>query len=232
MVRVRLMKVSRLSNDRRIREQVRLVICAVNKAERRIKNKTNLFNIKSHAIMSEEIKTNVEVPEVKEPETLEGWLKGRLDGMAAEDPVFAEKMANPKKSLGDCIKFIQGEVFHKYVEGKKHGSAAVGMPSRDEVFGLAVHYYDEDDLTIRALPAGTQVRAQAPAPTKEELEKLKKQAEENALRQFEKEAREKREAREKARRKAEAERKKEEREKKEAAAKAAGEMSLFDLYSL
>ena len=39
LVRERLKKVSRLSNDRRIREQVRMALCTVNKAERRIKNK-------------------------------------------------------------------------------------------------------------------------------------------------------------------------------------------------
>ncbi len=168
----------------------------------------------------------------QEPESFDAWLRQRLDGMAEEDPSFAEKLKAEGKSLDGCIEYIQGEVYHKYVEGKKHGRSAVGMPSRDEVFGWAVHYYDEEKVEIRKLPAGTAVSAEAPKLSKAELEKLKKQAEENALKRYEEEERKKIEEREKARKKAEAEKKKAEREKKEEAAKKAGEMSLFDLFGL
>ena len=180
--------------------------------------------------MSEEI--NKKEAPAKEPETIEGWLRGRLDEMANTDPVFAEKLDAPNKSVEECLKYIQGEVYHKYIQGKQHGSSAVGMPSREEVFGWAVHYYDEEKVEIRKLPAGTAVSAEAPKLSKAELEKLKKQAEENALKRYEEEERKKIQEREKARKKAEAEKKKAEREKKEAERKAAGEMSLFDLMSL
>ncbi|MBQ3812868.1 MAG: hypothetical protein II841_04810 [Bacteroidales bacterium] len=233
-IRERLKKIQQAHpGDLRLGEHCRQISQTLGKGQRKVARaeKKAQQQTKSHAtIMSEEIKTT-EVP-AQEPETFEGWLDAKLKGMADEDPVFAEKLANPDKSREECIRFIQGEVYEKYVKGKKHGDVAVGMPSRDYLFGLAVHYYDEEVLTIRKLPGNVRAAAGAPAPTKEELAKLKAEAEARALKQFEVEAREKLEAKEKARKKAEAEKKKAEREKKEAERKAAGEMSLFDLFGL
>lgn len=176
--------------------------------------------------MSEEIKTEAQA---QAPETFEGWLKGRLDGMAIEDPVFAEKLANPKKSLKECIAFIQGEVFDRYMKGHR-GQVCCATPSREEVFGIAVHYYDEEDAKPKALPNGVATSVKSPkAPSKEEQEKMRAEAMARMEKQFEEEARKKIEEREKARKKAEAERKKAEREKREEERKAAGEFSLFDL---
>lgn len=229
-LRERVKRIQALSKgDLRIFEHCRQISQTLNKGQRKVlRIEKKVTQSKPHAIMSEEIKTEVQA---KEPETLQGWLDAKLKGMAGEDPVFAEKLANPKKSLQECIKFIQGEVFEKYVKGAK-GESVCAMPSRDEIFGLAVHYYDEEVLTIRKLPQGVQTSIKAPAPSKDELEKLKKQAEESALKKFEAEAREKLEEREKARKKAMAEKKKADAEKRKAEQEARGEMSLFDLFSL
>lgn len=182
--------------------------------------------------MSEEIKTEVQA---QEPETFEGWLQGRLDKMAVEDPAFAEKLANPKKSLRECVEYITGEVFERYMKAKSRKErVAVAKPSREECFGLAVHYYDEEDVKVRPLPngVGSNMSSMPKPPSKEEQEKMRAEAMAKMEKQFEEEARKKIEEREKARKAAEAEKKKAEREKREAEKKAAGEFSLFDLMSL
>lgn len=62
-------------------------------------------------------------------------IKSYLDRRASEDKMFAESYANPKKSIGECCDFIVSEV-------RKQNRTAM---TDDEVYGLAVHYYDEAD---------------------------------------------------------------------------------------
>ena len=62
-------------------------------------------------------------------------IKSCLDRRASEDKMFAESYANPKKSIAECCDFIVSEV--------KRQSRTV--MTDDEVYGLAVHYYDEAD---------------------------------------------------------------------------------------
>lgn len=77
------------------------------------------------------------------------YIKQQLDARAAEDPQFALKYANEKKSLDECVRFIIGEILHKYVKSRK--GVQVAMPERAECVGLAVHYYDEDNIKLRPL---------------------------------------------------------------------------------
>ena len=72
----------------------------------------------------------------KELNPFEQTIKTYLDRRAAEDPQFAERYANTAKSIPQCCNFIIGEV------RKAHRTAFAD----DEVYGLAVHYYDEADL--------------------------------------------------------------------------------------
>lgn len=85
-------------------------------------------------------------------------IKAELDRRAAEDPQFALKYndTSRKKSIDECVKFIYGEILNKYV--KERRNVQVAAPTRDEVFGLAVHYYDEDNIKVRPL-SGVAVRA-------------------------------------------------------------------------
>ncbi len=63
--------------------------------------------------------------------------------VAAElDHSLKEKLGNEKKSLTRCVAFICDEVRKKASSGK---CCAMG---KVEVFNLASHYYDEDDLAI------------------------------------------------------------------------------------
>lgn len=68
----------------------------------------------------------------------ENAIKKYLDEYASNDSVFAVKYENPKKSISECCSFIASEV-------RKMG--VCGLDDA-EVYGLAVHYYDEEDITV------------------------------------------------------------------------------------
>lgn len=96
-------------------------------------------------------------------------IKAYLDKRAKEDSLFAASYAKPNKSIDECFDYIIGEV-------RKKG--AMVYMSDEEVFGMAVHYYDEDDIKVSKLPKGESVNAtthQAVGLT-EEMQKIKKQA--------------------------------------------------------
>lgn len=69
-------------------------------------------------------------------------IKAHLDKMAAQDEVFAAKYAakcaSEEDSIASCCKYITNEVQSKY----KVGNSAVLTDA--EVFGIAMHYYDEN----------------------------------------------------------------------------------------
>lgn len=94
-------------------------------------------------------------------------IKQYLDNRAATDELFAAKYANPKKSIDECCRYITGEAYAK----AKNGCAVI---SDEEVYGMAVHYYDEENIEIRKQPAGTKV------PSKTTKVKLTKAEEEEA----------------------------------------------------
>ena len=61
-----------------------------------------------------------------------------LDLRAATDPLFAPNLAKPHKNIEDCITYILKQV---------QQSACNGFED-DEIYSMAVHYYDEDDLEV------------------------------------------------------------------------------------
>ena len=69
-------------------------------------------------------------------------IKAHLDKMAAQDEAFAAKYAAKcqaeQDSIANCCKYITNEVQSKY----KTGNSAVLTDA--EVFGMAMHYYDEN----------------------------------------------------------------------------------------
>lgn len=98
-------------------------------------------------------------------------IKNYLDNRAMTDELFAAKYANPKKSIDECCKYITGEAYAK----AKNGCAVI---SDEEVYGMAVHYYDEDDINIRKAPNARTAKTNAePELTKEQQEALRLQAE-------------------------------------------------------
>lgn len=74
-------------------------------------------------------------------QAIEAHLKGRAD--------MAEKLKNPGKSIDGCCDYIF-DVMRKRAEKERNGKSAVGMYAEpDEIFGLAVHYYDESDDALK-----------------------------------------------------------------------------------
>lgn len=72
------------------------------------------------------------------------YLKQR----AEEDTLFAPKFANPNKSIDECCRYILGEA-------RKRGTSVV--MSDAEVFGMAVHYYDEENIKIEKVSSGCSI---------------------------------------------------------------------------
>lgn len=103
------------------------------------------------------------------PNDFKQIIKAYLDERAEADELFAKAYAKENKSLDECCSYIMGEA-------KKRGTA-VAMKD-DEVFGLAVHYYDEDNLKVSKLPANTRVTTGTSSVklTKEDKEKARKAA--------------------------------------------------------
>lgn len=66
-------------------------------------------------------------------------IQSYLEERAKNDPLFACVYAKPNKNIDECFDYIISEA-------KKRGNAV--CMSDDEVFGLAVHYYDEDDIKV------------------------------------------------------------------------------------
>jgi len=66
-------------------------------------------------------------------------IQSYLEERAKNDPLFASVYAKPNKNINECLDYILSEA-------KKRGNAV--CMSDDEVFGLAVHYYDEDDIKV------------------------------------------------------------------------------------
>ncbi|MDE6436630.1 MAG: PcfK-like family protein [Muribaculaceae bacterium] len=104
-------------------------------------------------------------------------IKDYLDKRAASDPQFAKAYAKPAKNIDECFKYI-------LCEASKRG-ATVCM-TNDEVFGLAVHYYDEDGLKVGTPPRLAHARAtkEATAPSVELTAREKAKARAEAIEEF------------------------------------------------
>ena len=90
-----------------------------------------------------------------------------LNQRATEDPLFAPKFANPKKSVDECCRYILGEA-------RKRGTT-VAM-SDAEVFGMAVHYYDEEDIKVEKESSGCSVSSSYKVELTEEEKKSAREA--------------------------------------------------------
>ncbi|MDL2241628.1 PcfK-like family protein [Bacteroidales bacterium OttesenSCG-928-L03] len=85
---------------------------------------------------------------------------------AASDELFAEKYANPQKSIDDCVTYILNTV-------QKSGCNGF---ADDEIYSMAVHYYDEDNIEIGKPINANVVVNHVVELTKEEKEQARKEA--------------------------------------------------------
>ncbi len=61
-----------------------------------------------------------------------------LNQRAMTDPLFAPNLMKPGKNIEECIAYIVSEV-------QKSGCNGF---NDDEIYSMAVHYYDEDDIKV------------------------------------------------------------------------------------
>ena len=110
-----------------------------------------------------------------ENKTFKEAIKSYLDERAGTDELFAKSYAKENKNLDECCSYIMGEA-------RKRGKA-VAM-SDTEVFGLAEHYYDEDDIKVNKLPAAARAVASASSQSVKLTEEDKKKAREEAIKRL------------------------------------------------
>lgn len=101
--------------------------------------------------------------------TIEVYLRDR----AETDTLFAVAFDKPNKSMDDCITYILN-----YVKA----SGCIGF-SDEEIYSLAIHFWDEDDINIGSLISCNIVVNHAIELTEEE----KQQARQNAIKKLEEE---------------------------------------------
>lgn len=75
---------------------------------------------------------------MKTTDHFKNTIKSYLDKRAQEDPLFSEKYSNEKKNIDDCVTYILNTVQTTGCNGF----------TDDEVYGMAVHYYDEESIDI------------------------------------------------------------------------------------
>lgn len=65
-------------------------------------------------------------------------IKAYLEERAENDALFAVKFANPSKSVEECVTYILNSVQKSGCNGFED----------DEIFGMATHYYDEEEIEV------------------------------------------------------------------------------------
>lgn len=65
-------------------------------------------------------------------------IENHLNKLAANDNLFAETLKKENKNIDDCCTYILNQV---------QQSGQMGFAD-EEIFGMAVHYYDEDDIKV------------------------------------------------------------------------------------
>lgn len=104
-------------------------------------------------------------------------IQSYLDARAKTDELFAVAYKKKNKSIDECCTYIMGEA-------QKRGNAV--CMSDEEVFGLAVHYYDEDDIKVNKLPSNVRASASTTTPAKpvKLTEEDEKKAREEAIKRL------------------------------------------------
>ena len=93
-------------------------------------------------------------------------IKAYLEKLASEDELFAKSYSKENKNLDECIKYI-------YETVKKSGRCGF---NDDEIYNMAVHYYDEDSLGKISGVNGSVVVNHAIELTEEEKAAAKQRA--------------------------------------------------------
>lgn len=102
---------------------------------------------------------------MKGTETFKKTISDHLQSVADKDPLFAVTLKKENKNIDGCINYILGKV-------QKSGCSGF---ADDEIFGMAMHYYDEDGIKPGKPVNATVVVNHAVAKKTAEKPKEKKQ---------------------------------------------------------
>jgi hypothetical protein len=109
---------------------------------------------------------------MKPTENFKRVIQDYLQNLASTDTLFAQSFNKEGKSIDQCIMYIFSEV-------KKSGCNGF---EDEEIFGMAVHYYDEDtiEITSNATPSRI-ITNHTVVLTEEEIAQAKKEALDNLI---------------------------------------------------
>lgn len=108
---------------------------------------------------------------MKTTESFNTAIQAHLDQVAAKDPSFAKKLKDPKKNLDDCITYILNQVQKSGCNGFKDS----------EIYGMAIHYYDEANIKPGAPVKARVVVNQSVELSSDEIETIRKIAKEQLI---------------------------------------------------
>lgn len=95
----------------------------------------------------------------KSSEAFKAAISAKLAKMAKADPLFAVTLKKENKNIDDCITYIFNTV-------EKSGCNGF---TDDEIYGMAVHYYDEDGIEIGKKRDYQVIVNHKIVPTKQEI---------------------------------------------------------------
>ena len=103
---------------------------------------------------------------MKSTESFKKIIESKLNQMAESDKLFALNLKKENKNIDDCITYILNSV---------RNSGCNGF-SEDEIYGMAAHYYDEDNIKVGKSISCNVVVNQKIELSEEEKDKAKKEA--------------------------------------------------------
>lgn len=103
---------------------------------------------------------------MKGTEDLKTAIENELRQRAFKDPLFAEALKKENKNIDDCIVYVINSVKKTEMNGF----------TDEEIFSMAVHYYDEDKIDV-GQPVQVQVVVNhKPLLSQSEINELKEKA--------------------------------------------------------
>lgn len=107
----------------------------------------------------------------KSTENFKKTIEKYLTERAQKDSLFAASFSKPSKNIDDCITYIINTV-------EESGCSAF---SDEEVYSMAVHYYDEDGIKVGSKRDCTIVTNQKVDLTPEEIAEAKSEAKQKII---------------------------------------------------
>lgn len=103
---------------------------------------------------------------MKTTEHFKTVISNHLNMVAQKDSLFKDTLQKENKNIDDCITYILNEVKNSGCNGF----------ADEEIFNMAIHYYDEDNINIGEKITANIVVNHSVELTEEEIKKAKKDA--------------------------------------------------------